>query len=282
MENREDRRAFQLVALDMDGTLLTSDKSVHPDTIRDIEQAGAKGIHVVYCSGRAVPEILPYVSSLKTIRYGVCMSGALVYDFAERKSIYRKGISSEYVQRILKEAGEDDGMAHILTDQESVVRADQAAHMEAYHMGIYQPMFQEISRMVHDMREEAKRYESVPKVNIYFRSAAARQRAWEALRDLPLEFAFAEEAGLEMTACGVTKGQGLRELARYLGVSMEETLAVGDADNDRGMLQAAGFAVAMGNAGPEIQKLCKGVTEDNDHNGVGKAIRRYCIGEYRN
>ena len=80
----------RIAALDMDGTLLMSDKSVHPDTIRDIEWAGRKGIHVVYCSGRAVPEILPYVSCLKTMRYAVCMSGALVYDFEEKQNIYHK------------------------------------------------------------------------------------------------------------------------------------------------------------------------------------------------
>ena len=86
MGDREEAKGYKLVALDMDGTLLMSDKSVHPDTIRDIEQAGKRGIQVVYCSGRAVPEILPYVSSLKTIRYGVCMSGAL-----QKKGIFTAG-----------------------------------------------------------------------------------------------------------------------------------------------------------------------------------------------
>lgn len=60
----EKKANYKLIALDMDGTLLMSDKTVHPDTIRDIEQAGARGIHVVYCSGRAVPELLPYTSIL--------------------------------------------------------------------------------------------------------------------------------------------------------------------------------------------------------------------------
>ena len=66
------KRTYKLIALDMDGTLLKSDKSIHADTARDIMQASKKGIYVVYCSGRAVPEILPYVSSLPTMRYAVC------------------------------------------------------------------------------------------------------------------------------------------------------------------------------------------------------------------
>ena len=44
---------YQLVAIDIDGTLLTSDKTIYPDTIKQINEASKKGIYIVYCSGRA-------------------------------------------------------------------------------------------------------------------------------------------------------------------------------------------------------------------------------------
>lgn len=266
---------YKLIALDMDGTLLMTDKSVHPDTIRDIELAGREGIWVVFCSGRAVPELLPYALRLKTIRYGVCMSGALVYDFHKERALYRRMIPRELVRRIVEAAKKDDGMVHFLTEKESVTRRDQVTHMKDFHMGVYQPMFLEIARTVSDMMAEAEHYEGIPKVNVYFHSKEARQQAYEALKVLPLTFAFAEGASLEMTAQGVTKAWGLRALAEHLGISMEETLAVGDADNDRPVLEAAGFSVAMGNAAKEIREICDAVTGDNDHNGVGEAIRRF-------
>ena len=78
-----------------------------------------------------------------------------------------------------------------------------------------------------------------------------------------------------MTARGVTKAVGLKELAKHLKILMEETMAVGDADNDRAVLEATGFSVAMGNAERQIKEICDAVTEDNDHNGVGEAIKRY-------
>ncbi len=268
---------FRLIALDMDGTLLMTDKSVHPDTIRDIEQADRRGIHVVYCSGRSVPELLPYVPGLEVMRYAVCMSGALVYDLKEHKNVYHKGIPYEYVRKIVEAAKQDDGMVHFLTDKESIVRTDQVEHMWDFHMGVYQPLYVKISRKVPDMEEEAKRYDFIEKVNIYFHSKEARQQAYKMLEDLPLSFAFAEGASLEMTAHGVTKAAGLHELVKYLGIAMDETLAIGDAENDRAVLEAAGFSVAMGNAGKEIQEICDAVTGDNDHNGVGEAIRRYAF-----
>ena len=52
-----ERKNYRIIALDMDGTLLTSDKTIAPDTVRDIRAASERGIHVVYCTGRAVPEL---------------------------------------------------------------------------------------------------------------------------------------------------------------------------------------------------------------------------------
>lgn len=265
---------YKLIAVDMDGTLLRSDKSLDPDTIRDLEAASARGIEVAYCTGRAVPELLAFVKQLPCIRYAVALSGALVYDFRENKSIFSQTMSGEYIREIVRVAGQYDAMAHLLAEKETVVRVDQVSHMADFHMGIYQPMFLELTRKVEDMEAEAERYSEIPKVNIYFRSAQDRAAGYEALKRLPLSFAFAEGASLEMNAAGVTKASGLRALTEYLGISMAETAGIGDADNDRAMLEAVGWSVAMGNGAEDIKALCDAVTDDNDHNGVGKAIGR--------
>ena len=51
-----ERKNYRIIALDMDGTLLTSDKTIAPDTVRDIRAASERGTHVVYCTGRAGAE----------------------------------------------------------------------------------------------------------------------------------------------------------------------------------------------------------------------------------
>lgn len=267
---------YKLIAVDMDGTLLRSDKSLDPDTIRDVEEAAGLGIEVVYCTGRAVPELEAYVKQLPCMRYAVALSGALVYDFREKRSIFSQTMSGEAVREIVRVAGQYDAMAHLLGEKESIVRIDQVSHMEDFHMGVYQSMFLELTRKVEDMEAEARRHAEIPKVNIYFRSAKDRAAGYEALKRLPLSFAFAEGASLEMNAAGVTKASGLQALTGYLGISMAETAGIGDADNDRAMLEAVGLSVAMGNGAGDIKALCDEVTDDNDHNGVGKAIRRYC------
>ena len=129
------KNAYKLIAVDMDGTLLQSDKTVHEDTVRDIQAAVDGGIPVVYCTGRAVVELEPYFAVLPMMRYAVCYSGALVYDSAERKAIYRAEIAREYIEKIVRTAAEYKAMPHILTENDSIVSSSDIQHMDQFRMG---------------------------------------------------------------------------------------------------------------------------------------------------
>ena len=268
---------YLLVALDIDGTLLTSDKTIHPDTIKHINEASKKGIYIVYCSGRAPAEMQDIIKILPSIRYGVCMSGSLVYDFKEHKTIYANSVPRELVKKIIEVAEDDDGMIQFLTENDSIVREDQITHMSDFKMGIYQPMYLKIAKTVKDMNNEAENYDSIPKVNIYFHTTQARQKAYEKIKDLPLSFSFGEETSLEITAKNVNKGNGLSALATHLDIPMAQIIGIGDADNDLSFLKIVGLPIAMGNANEHVKSICKVITDDNNHNGTGKSISKYCL-----
>ncbi len=268
---------IRMIAIDMDGTLLRSDKTIDTQTIRDIEDADRKGIIVAYCTGRAVPELSFYTDILHVMRYGICMSGALIYDFVEKRGIYKRTINQRYVREIIRAAVPDDAMVHFLTETESIVRKDQLYRMAEYNMGIYQPMYEEIAKTADDLSLEMKKHESVLKANVHFHSEGARKEAYDILKDFPLSFVFSETTTLEITASGVTKATGLSILSKCMGIPLENVMGIGDGNNDTDMLRSAGFSVAMGNSRQELKDICSAVTEDNDHNGVGEAIRRYCL-----
>lgn len=267
-------KKYKLIALDMDGTLLTSDKKIHPDTVRDIAYATGQGLHVVYCSGRTLVELRPYEDLLPDIRFAVSTSGSEVYDFHEKKFVFRKSIPIDVARKIVSLIGEQAGMLQFLTDGVSIIRGDVLDHMEEYHMGVYEDLYRKVAITVPGMMDELDRHESISKINYYFRSREDWEEAYGKVKNLPLTFACPEEYTLEMTYEGVSKALGLQKLAEALGISMEETIGIGDGDNDRAVLEAVGLSVAMGNADPGLRNLCTLVTDDNDHNGVGKAIRR--------
>lgn len=267
----------RLIALDMDGTLLTSDKRILPETVTDMQAASDAGKYVCLCTGRGIPEIREYRKELAPVRYAVLESGALVYDLAEKTVIAEEKIPRETVEKIVAVGRKYDGMLHFHCPSDCVIQRDQAERIEEYGMGVFKEMFLSVGTFVEDMEQEAKRHASIPKINIYFRSAKDREKGYEELKGLPLTFALAEETSLEMTPKGVSKGTGLKKLAAHLGIDINDVIAVGDADNDRIMLGTAGFSVAMGNALEDLKASVDAVTADNDHNGVGEAIRRYLL-----
>ena len=65
------KETCKLIAVDMDGTLLQSDKTIHKDSIRDIQAAVEHGIFVAYCTGRALAELKPYFQALPMLKYAV-------------------------------------------------------------------------------------------------------------------------------------------------------------------------------------------------------------------
>lgn len=79
---------------------------------------------------------------------------------------------------------------------------------------------------------------------------------------------------LEITDSHAQKGVALKKYAKLKGISLEETMAVGDNFNDISMMQVAGYSVAMGNAPEEIKEICDDVTLTNDEDGVAIAIEK--------
>lgn len=66
-------------------------------------------------------------------------------------------------------------------------------------------------------------------------------------------------------------------MCEYLHISMEQTIAVGDADNDLDILKQAGLAVAMGNANENVKNIADVIVNDNDHGGCAQTIRDYLL-----
>lgn len=268
---------YKLIAFDMDGTLLNSEKKISPETLASIHHAFAVGKEVVLSTGRCLPELQEYLSLIPELRYIVCTSGALVYDMKEKQAIYSNALAEETVKQIIEISRMEDVMLHFLTT-ESIVERDKVSHMQNYEMGIYQPMFQKTTRKVDDIAAYFLSHPSpIEKINIYHTDPEARSRTMNRLKKYPLELIFAESSSLECSSIGATKGNGLQKLCDHLHISMAEVIAVGDADNDLDVLGRAGLSIAMENANPNVRRLCKVTVADNDHNGCKEAIDHYLL-----
>ena len=267
---------YRLLSLDMDGTLLNSAKQIPDETAAAIKQLMKRGVEVVVGTGRGLAELADYREAFKGMNYGLLVSGGLIYDFQQEKPVTMHTLSLAQCQRLLEAAAEEDAMVHILTVHDSVAREQDIFHMEDFSMSVYQDMYERIC----DRQEDLNRYvqehaDEILKINLYHRSTASRERSRQRLADLGMNLVLAEITGLEASPAGITKASGLKELCSLLNIPLAATVAVGDAPNDFEILQAAGLAVAMGNATDAIKEICDVVVSDNDHNGVLDVINRY-------
>ena len=116
----------------------------------------------------------------------------------------------------------------------------------------------------------------VEKQCLFFADPAQMPQALARFRAVPgIEVVQGAPENLEVTAAGVDKGSALLALADRLGIPHEQTLAVGDSENDRAMLEKAGIAAVMANGMPHIKALGDLVTEhDCDHDGVAEVFAR--------
>lgn len=271
---------YQLIALDMDGTLLNSYHEITKECLESIHMALHCGKDVVIATGRSLSEMKPYLQQLKDIqlRYMILESGAVVYDMFNDKILFQKTFYKEDIDKIYEVYQKQDIMMHIFANGRSYALKSKMRNMEYYQMGKYQNMFLENVEPIEDIKAFLKENNGhIEKVNLYHRSSSEREKSIESFQDLDVAKIKVEISSLELTAKDVHKGLGLKHLCAKLHLSLSQTIMVGDSDNDLEILEIAGLAVAMANANENVKKIADVCVGDCEHHGVRDAIEKYLL-----
>ena len=271
---------YQLIAFDMDGTLLTSKKTIAKSSVEAIGIAQDAGKQVVLSTGRSLSEVIPYGDNLHGIRYAILASGALIYDLEAKCALAKQTLPALAVDKVKAIAEAQDLMLVCMIDGQGYLQKSHFENIANYHMEIYTELYDKTAILVDNIYDLlVKEREHFDKINIYHFTARDRDQSYETLLSEKITMIKAEVSGLELTAQGVEKGQGLAHFAQKLNLPMEQIIAVGDADNDESMIREAGFGVAMGNANENIKNLADIVVADNDHGGCAQAIDDVLLAE---
>ena len=269
--------AYQLIAFDMDGTLLDSKKDVLPSSVAAIDEALAAGKDVAIASGRCPKMVLMYRDVIPHVRYAICSAGAAIVDLFEAKILETTELPATALQKVMAASHGTDRLIETTCDGEFIVPGPEMEHCERYSLGVYKSLYRGQGTVL-DSVDAAEAFTLDPahriqKLNLHFTCAEDRDAAIASLTGEDVNI-----VSIEITHASVTKGTGLLALAAQLGIPAEETIAVGDADNDLPMLRAAGLGVAMGNANENARAASDVTVADNDHDGCAEAIRRFLLG----
>ncbi len=257
---------IDLIALDLDGTLLGPDETVSPRNRAAISRALAAGIRVVLVTGRGVDTPIRVSKELGLNLPVICCHGALTKDFGANRTLVHIPVPLVYAKPMIEYADAERLAVAVYVDETFYRLKGSQIFME----DMRGPGWSETVSL-REVLTEAPTF-----IRFLGEDSVAKMQA--KFGDLPLNFRhetwfdFVEVAVLNREA---SKKNALAKLCADFQVPAERVLAVGDSRNDVPMLRWAGIGVAMGNALPEVREAVRYVTASNDRDGVALAIERF-------
>lgn len=280
------RSRYQMVVLDLDGTLLLPDGSLTPRTIRSVAEVAEAGLRVCIATGRNLTESQPALEQLGIKAECVFVGGAMVMDTGTGKTLHRTTMHPEVAAdacRLLESLGHaalalqdtgETGLDYIIS-RDLPVRPASERWMAAMKMGIeYRPNLGEFDHR-HTLRvgiccETEEMEEIMPVLQKHFGNRAMMHR---------LRVPGAKCEVLEVFDPAVSKWEGISFVIRRHKIDPRAVIAVGDDMNDLQMIKHAGLGVAMGNARAELKAAADRVIGKNTEDGLAEFLEALVAGQ---
>ena len=267
----------ELIASDVDGTLLDDHENVSPRTRAAVHAAVAGGAHFVLATGRP-PRWVPQVAeALGLAPMAVCANGAVLYDSATDRIIAARTLSTEVLAELAEMATRLIPGAGL-----AVERVGRTAHDAATPQFVSSPGYEHAWLNPDNTEVSLDDLLSAPAIKLLIRKAGARSADMAAALTkhvgLQGDITYSTNNGLiEVMPLGISKATGVAELAQPLGIAAEDVVAFGDMPNDVPMLRWAGLGVAMGNADPKVMEAADEVTAPNTDDGLARVLERWWL-----
>ncbi|HCA04621.1 MAG TPA: hypothetical protein DEO32_01855 [Ruminococcaceae bacterium] len=266
---------IQLLALDLDGTVLTSRNTLAPQVRRAIEAAVSAGVEVVAASGRPFSSMPREILDIQGIRYVIASNGAAVYD-ENRRRVRSVTLRESDVERIMELTGKYDLIWEAFSEGETCTDSRYYANPVKYGCGEAYVDYVRGSRgQSDDMRgyilERRDRLDSVefvcnkPRLREKIRAELERELTGVYITSSSADF-------VEFMDREATKSNAVRFICERENIDIKNTAACGNADNDVDMIAQAGLGAAVKNATPLCLDAADLVVASNNDHGVRELI----------
>lgn len=272
----------KLIALDLDGTTLGV-RGISEDTVKTLESAIIKGVHVVIATGRTFTALPEDVFKIKGLEYVISSNGAHITYLPEERFIYSNCASPDAIEKvsaILEENSQfpveifTEGRAYIDEEVFKDLKENGSDYMSAeYVMKTRTPV-----PGIYDFLREHR--EAIENINVHFRSLEDKADFWryvESRTDIEVTVTSSFIHNIEIGGATTSKATAIAKLCSLTGIDEKNVMACGDSPNDIAMLKAAGLGVAMGNAEEEVKAVADFVTLSNVEDGVAYAVKKFVL-----
>lgn len=262
---------YKLIALDVDGTLLTDDQKLTENTCQSIREANNAGARIVLCTGRSPVNAIPVFRKLGLEGVLITQNGAVIVETTGPELVH------QYTFNIT------DAAPIVEYCRESSLHFDTCTALDIYTERMDDratAMYEKYALFPTSVEDVLTLEHPVVKFTL-FGSRAQMDQAERVLTktDMPanIQLLRSDDECIDVVAAGVSKGTALKRLAAHWNIHPSEIIAMGNYFNDVEMLRFAGLGIAMDNA-PELVKLAAdAVTLSNNEEGVHEAIMRHVL-----
>ena len=265
-------KKISFLAADLDGTLLTSSKTITPYTQQVLIEAQRRGLTIILASGRPLYSILPFAQQLEMPKFHgfiISYNGSLVWDCAEGKAIKEQAIPLSLIPELVEAIGSDFHI-HGYKGNSIVIQG------KPDERSIY------ISRANKMPLIETNDFpQTITEPQHKCLVTGAPRRLWHLEKRLRKQFEAhfsicrSESFLLEIMPKGIDKAEALNQLLKRVGGKPTELLCCGDGFNDLNMMRLAGISCAPCNAKKPVKQAASYVTKSNDRDGVAQAVRKF-------
>ena len=274
--------SIKLLGLDLDGTLLTTDKRITLRTHAALTRAAGCGVTIVYLTGRPYHGVIPEIRHEKTA-YIVSSNGAIITELASERIIRSRcmdcaaaaAIAEAAIKRHLKVTAFSGGVGYCEgTTYTALMDEYRRRNNLTYGLASRRRTEDLLSLIRADMTgiENLCIDTNDPVIHVEMLAVAS---AYPSLKAVTTRGHLG--VNLELGHPEADKGLAFDFIAGYLSIQQSETMAIGDDGNDVGLLKTAGLSVAMENAVDAAKKASRAMTADNNHDGVALAIEKYIL-----
>lgn len=271
---------YKLVAIDVDGTMLDSQKRISQENKEAIKNAINAGTHVVVCSGRIYAGAAVIGKEIGTKLPIITCNGARIKDMKTNDVLFNRSVPLHICEKVIDYCHEHNIYYHIYVGD--IFFTERLAYTSLSFAKKNKELPEEDRmdiRIVEDMKKALREYsDDISKIVIIDEDPdilAKTRSDLEKIKEIVLMSSGADN--FEMMDAQVSKGAAVKFLAEKYGILQEEVMAIGDNENDLSMLEYAGLAVAMGNGEDYVKEIADFVTLSNDESGVAYAINKFVL-----
>ncbi len=269
--------AYRLLALNIDGTLLRSNGRLQSSTKEAIEFVKEKEVYVTLVTNRHFQSAKKLAKALRLDSLLVTHGGAFISESLD-KPLFERRISEEMTFNLVQVLENFNCNIRLTHERFSIGNRIKVASnlLSKSILNTSDSMFypvQFVDSLGDSLRDEPV---SARRIDVHFKHEDERTEAESLLKDAFEDVDIRSHSNsLDIVKRGVSKENGLRALASHLKIPLDQTVAIGDAEDDIGMITSAGLGVAMWNAPFEVKSAADWVTRSNNQQGVEYMVKEH-------